>query len=104
LQKLANSLDHPVVNKLHQNYARQVKDCFLTEGHYPASLLDLWDAFDEEKGSENDRPDSSLLPVDQKFIAIVFGNGGRDLEAIELTNASKAVSIFTQIVHALAGL
>eukprot|EP00094_Tigriopus_californicus_P004158 TCALIF_04006-PA protein Name:"Similar to Haspin Putative serine/threonine-protein kinase haspin homolog (Drosophila melanogaster)" AED:0.19 eAED:0.19 QI:948/0.44/0.4/0.9/1/1/10/23/263 len=80
----------------------QVIDCFLVEGCYPKKLLDLWDAFDEEKGSENDRPDSDLLPRDQRFVTLVFGNGGKDLEASELTNASKAVSIFNQVLHALA--
>lgn len=80
----------------------KVVDCFLTEGRYPKKLLELWDAFDEEKGSENDRPDSDLLPHDQRFVTLVFGNGGKDLEASELTNASKAVSIFNQVVHALA--
>ncbi len=38
----------------------------------------------------------------QLFIAIVFANGGRDLEMVELTNASKAVSVFQQVAHALA--
>ena len=73
---------------------------------YPQHLLDLWDAFDEEKGSENDRPDSALFEgnEDQKFICLVFGNGGTDLEATSLASASKGLAVFNQIVHALAGI
>eukprot|EP00095_Tigriopus_kingsejongensis_P000353 maker-scaffold1125_size61249-snap-gene-0.14 protein:Tk00353 transcript:maker-scaffold1125_size61249-snap-gene-0.14-mRNA-1 annotation:"haspin-like protein" len=80
----------------------KVVGCFLTEGCYPERLLALWDDFDEERGSENDRPGPELLPMDQKFVALVFSNGGKDLEASELTNASRALSIFNQVVHALA--
>lgn len=34
----------------------QLRQCYLTSGQYPESLLQLWDQFDEERGSENDRP------------------------------------------------
>ena len=79
-------------------------DVYLTAGLYPEPLLACWDAFDEERGSENDRPDGDLLPDDQKFIALVFSNGGRDLEACrDLSGAAKGISIFYQVAHALAG-
>ena len=80
-----------------------VRDVFLAKGNYPAKLLDLWDDYDQQKGSENDRPDGDLLPPEQLFVAIIFGNGGSDLEGRELHNAVKALSIFQQVVHALAG-
>jgi len=80
----------------------KVRDVFLTKGHYPSQLLNLWDDFDELRGSENDRPDGDLLPPDQLFVAIIFGNGGSDLEGKELHNAVKALAIFQQVVHALA--
>ena len=82
----------------------KVHDVFVTRGLYPPLLLDLWDAYDEEKQSENDRPDGSLLPPEQLFVAIVFGNGGSDLEGKELQNAVRALSIFNQVAHALAGI
>lgn len=47
--------------------------------------------------------DGSLLPEDQRFIALLYGNGGKDLEAKELKNASESVSILFQVAHALAG-
>ena len=82
----------------------KVRDVFLTKGHYPPQLLNLWDEYDEFRGSENDRPDRDLLPPDQLFVAIIFGNGGSDLEGKELHNAVKALAIFQQVVHALAGI
>ena len=82
----------------------KVRDVFLTKGNYPPQLLNLWDDFDELRGSENDRPDGDLLPPDQLFVAIIFGNGGSDLEGKELHNAVKALAIFQQVVHALAGI
>ena len=81
----------------------KVRDVFLARGHYPPQLLNLWDEYDGLKGSENDRPDGDLLAPDQLFVAIIFGNGGSDLEGKELHNAVKALSIFQQVVHALAG-
>lgn len=65
-------------------------------------MLELWDAHDAEKGSENDRPDSNLLPLDQRFIALKFSNGGKDLEGTTLTNAAKGLAVFSQVAHALA--
>ena len=72
----------------------------------------LWDRFDQEHGSENDRPDSELFageggqedPHAQMFVAIEFGNGGRDLEHSKLKNASQGLSILLQIAHAMAGI
>ena len=41
--------------------------------------------------------------MDQKFIALLFSNGGRDLEGSELANADRGLSVFFQVAHALAG-
>ena len=72
------------------------------QGHYPEELLQYWDDYDVEKGSENDRPGPELLPMDQKFVTLVYSNGGRDLEVVELPTAMKAMAIFNQMVHSLA--
>ena len=42
-------------------------DVYLTAGLYPEPLLACWDAFDEERGSENDRPDGDLLRVGRRL-------------------------------------
>lgn len=31
-------------------------------GCYPSALLEAWDKFDQEKGSENDRPGKTIFP------------------------------------------
>ena len=54
-----------------------VRRCDLTEGYYPQILLDKWDAYHEEKTSENDRPDDKLLDQTQKFLVLELNNGGR---------------------------
>lgn len=77
------------------------------QGSYPPELLDLWDKFDEEKGSQNDRPDDDLFSTQdhsQKFVTLEFGNGGKDLEGCPLKNAQQGLSVFLQVVHAMAGI
>ncbi|XP_076055962.1 haspin isoform X1 [Oratosquilla oratoria] len=69
-------------------------------GSYLPSLLDMWDQFDTEKGSENDRPD--LFPDTQLYIILEFGHGGQDLESFVFNNAGQAVAIFLQIAYSLA--
>ena len=43
-------------------------------GDYPEQLLNLWDRFAEEKGTENERPDK--LGFGQNYIALEFNNAG----------------------------
>ena len=59
-----------------------------------------WDKYNEKNESENDRPDN--LPHDQKFIALEFNNGGKDLEKFTFKNASQALQAWKQVVHSLA--
>ena len=54
----------------------EVRNCTVFQGNYPDKLLNLWDAFEDEKGSENTRPD--FLPRDQLYIALEFNNGGQE--------------------------
>ena len=79
--------------------------CNLTEGRYPDTLLQKWDDYDREKGSENDRPDDSLFgdkADTQKFVSLELKNGGQDLENITLLNAAQGWAVFQQVAHATA--
>ena len=78
----------------------EVRGIRVFQGPYPEDLLLLWDKFDIEHESENDRPDN--LPHDQKFIALEFNNGGKDLEKFTFKNASQALQAWKQVVHSLA--
>ena len=78
----------------------EVRNCTVFQGSYPIKLLELWDIFDQEKESENTRPD--FLPCDQLYIALEFNNGGQDLEKFVFRNASQALAAWKQVVHTLA--
>ncbi|KAJ3556717.1 hypothetical protein NM688_g1869 [Phlebia brevispora] len=78
---------------------------YVVRGKYPSLLLDLWDEYNERKGSENIRPDS--FTVSQVYAIIVLPNGGPDLEAYTFPSASKtgwrqATSLFWQVARTLA--
>ncbi|CAH2084992.1 unnamed protein product [Euphydryas editha] len=68
-------------------------------GTYPSRLLDLWDLYDECKGSENDNP--AILPVDQQYIVLELANAGQDLESYQFNNAEQAYALFQQIEERL---
>ncbi|XP_063826481.1 MATH and LRR domain-containing protein PFE0570w [Ostrinia nubilalis] len=69
-------------------------------GGYPSRLLDLWELYDECKGSENDNP--AVLPSDQQYIVLELANAGQDLESFEFNNAEQAHALFLQIAFGLA--
>ncbi|CAG4974784.1 unnamed protein product [Parnassius apollo] len=69
-------------------------------GGYPSRLLDLWDLYDECKGSENDNP--AILPVDQHYIVLELANAGQDLESYQFNSAEQAHALFLQIAFGLA--
>ncbi|KAF9464881.1 hypothetical protein BDZ94DRAFT_1296901 [Collybia nuda] len=78
---------------------------YVVRGKYPEVLLQLWDKYNNERGSESVRPDTFL--VSQVYAIIVLPNGGPDLEAYKFINPSKmgwrqASSIFWQVAKALA--
>lgn len=69
-------------------------------GTYPSRLLDLWDLYDECKGSENDNP--AILPIDQQYIVLELANAGQDLESYQFNNAEQAYALFKQVAFGLA--
>ncbi len=80
-----------------------IRRCNLIRGNYPPILLTKWDEYQDAKGSDNERPDTALFPVDsmQKFVVLEMSNGGEDLENVILNNASVGLAIFQQVAHAL---
>lgn len=75
-----------------------VIDAAVVQGTYPRYLLGLWDLYNDEKGSENYRPD---FQNDQLYCVIVMSNAGTDLENFEINTWQEAESIFWQTVHCL---
>ncbi|KAI0375861.1 hypothetical protein BV20DRAFT_1040419 [Pilatotrama ljubarskyi] len=78
---------------------------YVVRGKYPSLLLDLWDEYDERKGSEGIRPDT--FSVSQLYAIIVLPNGGPDLEAYTFGTPTKtgwrqACSVFWQVARTLA--
>ncbi|XP_069705455.1 uncharacterized protein [Periplaneta americana] len=78
----------------------EMKRCSCVQGEYPKQLINLWDEYNENKGSENDSP--SMFREDQLYIILELANGGRDLEAYHFNNAAQSHSIFVQTAFALA--
>ncbi|XP_050303416.1 uncharacterized protein LOC126741126 [Anthonomus grandis grandis] len=78
----------------------EVQRITCVKGKYPKILIDHWEEYDENKGSENDPPD--IFKEDQLYVVLDLGNGGQDLEAFVFNNASQAVSMFKQVCYTLA--
>ncbi|KAF7792874.1 hypothetical protein EIP86_003975 [Pleurotus ostreatoroseus] len=75
---------------------------YIVRGKYPSLLLDLWDEYNDKKGSENVRPDT--FTVSQVYAIIVLPNGGPDLEAYTFPKGGwrQASSLFWQVARTLA--
>ena len=72
----------------------------VVQGIYPEALMELWDIYDQEHDSENDRP--ARYSSEQLYCVIGLEHGGVTLENIVLVSWSQAVEIFEQVTHALA--
>lgn len=75
-----------------------VIDAAVVKGTYSQHLVSLWDKYNEEKGSENLRPE---FKNSQLYCILVMSNAGTDLEHFEIHNWQEAESIFWQTVHCL---
>ncbi|RLU15410.1 hypothetical protein DMN91_012404 [Ooceraea biroi] len=78
----------------------EVKNIKCIIGTYPKKLVKLWNAYDEEKTSDNDCP--SMFDKNQLYIALELGHGGEDLEAFVFQTADETCALFFQIAFALA--
>ncbi|CAG9830286.1 unnamed protein product [Diabrotica balteata] len=78
----------------------EVQKIQCVQGTYPEKLIDLWDLFDETRGSENDCPDT--FKEDQLYIVFQMAYGGKDLESFFFINAMQAYSMFQQVALGLA--
>ncbi|XP_063739014.1 uncharacterized protein haspin [Eleginops maclovinus] len=100
ISKDLSSLKDKQQNKTHGFIV--LNDVHCVQGCYPPEVLNAWDTFDKNKGSENDRPD--FFVKDQLFIILEFEFGGSDLEKSNgtLSSLSVAKSILHQVTAALA--
>ncbi|CUS09873.1 unnamed protein product [Tuber aestivum] len=76
------------------------RGAFVVQGYFPQLLMDEWGIYDEERGSENERPD--FYAEDQQFAIICLENGGTDLEHFDLEGWEEAWGVFWQVTLALA--
>lgn len=75
------------------------RGAYVMRGVFPQALMDEWDAYEEERGSENERPE--FYEESQLFAVIMLEMGGRDLEHFELRGWEEANSVFWQVAIAL---
>ncbi|GJQ69466.1 Haspin [Trypoxylus dichotomus] len=87
--------------------ARNSTNCFnemrkatCVQGRYPERLLELWELYEESRGSENDHPE--MFDADQLYIVLELANGGSDMESFVFNNAQQAYALVTQVACALA--
>lgn len=72
----------------------------IVQGHYPQQLLDLWDAYNDENPSENERPDE--YKASQYYCIMAMDDAGVDLEHYELSSWEDGEAIFWQTCRILA--
>ncbi|CAG9858940.1 unnamed protein product [Phyllotreta striolata] len=89
-----------VSDQTEENFFTKIQKIQCIQGKYPQRLIDLWDDFEETKGTENDSP--TLFKDDQLYIAFQMSFGGKDLEAYEFRNAKQAFSAICQVAVGLA--
>uniref|UniRef100_A0A7G3AZH9 non-specific serine/threonine protein kinase n=1 Tax=Lutzomyia longipalpis TaxID=7200 RepID=A0A7G3AZH9_LUTLO len=70
------------------------------QGCYPEHLIDLWELYRDNHGTDNDHPE--IFEHDQLYIVLELGNGGQDLEAFTFKNALESYSAFIQVALSLA--
>lgn len=100
LQEVIISQELSALRANEKNYSTgfvEVANVRLIKGKYPAHLLKLWDEYDAEKESENDRPD--VFDSNQLYIVFELMNCGTNLEAYAFKNAEQSYSAFKQVCN-----
>lgn len=69
----------------------------LVEGRYTAYFLDLWKAYDECQGTENESPE--CFGPNQLYVVFELTNSGVDLEKFKFKNADQSYSVFKQVLE-----
>lgn len=77
-----------------------VKKITCVKGAYPLHLIDLWELYRDNCGTENDHPE--VFGDDQLYIVFELSNAGQDLEAFVFDNATQSYSAFIQTALTLA--
>ncbi|XP_025193755.1 protein PF14_0175 [Melanaphis sacchari] len=78
----------------------KLKRVSCVQGKYPSMLINYWQQYDNDKGSDNDNP--NILPKDQIFMILEMENGGNDVENFIFNSADQSLFAFLQIVFGLA--
>ncbi|XP_055921436.1 serine/threonine-protein kinase haspin homolog [Eupeodes corollae] len=69
-------------------------------GKYPDHLIELWELYEKNNGSENDHPE--VFKNDQLYVSLEIAYGGKDLEGYVFRNSEQAYSIFLQVAFSMA--
>ncbi|XP_032576137.1 putative serine/threonine-protein kinase haspin homolog isoform X7 [Drosophila sechellia] len=72
----------------------------LVKGRYPPHFINLWEKYDNEKGSENDHPE--LFGDNQLFAVLELKFAGSDMANFEFLNSEQSYYALKQIILALA--
>lgn len=65
------------------------------KGKYPAHMVQLWEEYDENKGSDNDHP--AVFTDKQLYIVLELSYGGQDLEKFVFNNAEQSYYVLQQV-------
>lgn len=65
------------------------------KGRYPNHLIELWELYRDNYGTDNDHPE--IFDDEQLYIVFELANAGQDLEAFNFANAPQAYSAFLQV-------
>ncbi|KAK0419937.1 hypothetical protein QR680_014415 [Steinernema hermaphroditum] len=78
----------------------ELQNAAVVKGKYPRQLVNKWDEYDLNRGSENDPPSTYSSP-EQMYLLLCLGVAGHDLENFAIKNLKEAASIFTQVAFSL---